>query len=369
MGFEIEFHPVGDATRAGDAITIRYGEPDAYKIVVVDGGTDDTGKLVVAHIKRHYGRDAVVSDVISTHPDTDHSCGLRAVLDDLPVERLWVHGLWHHAAEILPLFAKKNWTAERLASAIRKEYSVIEELISKAHAQGAEVYQPFKGATIGPFTVLAPTKWAYQHLIPQFRKTPEPDEALLKEQRIWLSPKKGLAALIDRVVEAVSEMVAETWEGERLRDGGVTAAENESSVVLYGQFDTASVLLTADAGVAALGWAHANAQELGIDLTACRLVQVPHHGSRRNVGPTILNKVLGPILPKDTPERRMAIVSVPKDDERHPRRIVMNAFRRRGLGVRKTQGTRYRYYSDMPQRDEEVVARPFDFFSQVENYS
>ena len=40
---------------------------------------------------------------------------------------------------------------------------------------------------------------------------------------------------------------------ETLREGGITAAENESSVVLYGQIDGRNILLTADAGLRALG--------------------------------------------------------------------------------------------------------------------
>jgi len=107
---------------------------------------------------------------VSTHPDTDHSCGLRAVLKELPVERLWVHGLWHHAAHILPLFADSRWTAAGLEAKIKSEYPVIAELMDLATQQGTAIYQPFAGNTIGPFTVLSPTVEIYQHLLPQFRK-------------------------------------------------------------------------------------------------------------------------------------------------------------------------------------------------------
>ena len=74
------------------------------------------------------------------------------------------------------------------------------------------------------------------------------------------------------------------------------------------------------------------------------------------------------ILPKGTAALRRAIVSVPKDDEKHPRRIVMNAFLRRGVGVRKTQGTRYRFHRNMPARKDEGAAQPFEFFDMVEQY-
>lgn len=44
MKCEIEFLAVGDASKAGDAIVVRYGETDNYELMVVDGGTADTGE-------------------------------------------------------------------------------------------------------------------------------------------------------------------------------------------------------------------------------------------------------------------------------------------------------------------------------------
>jgi len=43
MDFEIEFLPVGDASKAGDSIVVRYGSNGQYEIIIIDGGTDDAG--------------------------------------------------------------------------------------------------------------------------------------------------------------------------------------------------------------------------------------------------------------------------------------------------------------------------------------
>jgi hypothetical protein len=48
MDFEIEFLPVGDASKAGDAIVVRYGSNGLYQVIVVDGGTDDAGDPAAA---------------------------------------------------------------------------------------------------------------------------------------------------------------------------------------------------------------------------------------------------------------------------------------------------------------------------------
>ena len=70
----------------------------------------------------------------------------------------------------------------------------------------------------------------------------------------------------------------------------MTSASNESSVVLYAiSAMDAGFLLTGDAGIKGvdLGGTYARAQ--GYTLQNFNCVQIPHHGSRRNVGPKILN--------------------------------------------------------------------------------
>lgn len=368
MNFEIEFLPVGDASKAGDAIVARYGQPGAYAVTVIDGGTEDAGSNLVDHIKSQYGPTTVIDHVICTHPDSDHASGLRKVLEALPVRNLWLNGVWHHSNETLPYFADKRWTQAGLESLIRKEYSIVDELIALADAQSTPVYEPFAGQQIGPFTVLSPTRWAYERLVPQFRKTPAPDVDRLKAENMWIEARPQ-PSLLSSLIEKATSWIPEIWEVELLREGAITAAENESSTVLLGQFGGTSVLLTADAGVNGLTWACNHAQRSGLDLSNLALVQVPHHGSRSNVTPSVLDRLLGPRVPRGSAEKRLAVVSAPKDDENHPRKMVMNAFLRRGAGVRKTQGRYFRYHSGtMPHRPTETSAEPFSFFDRVENY-
>jgi beta-lactamase superfamily II metal-dependent hydrolase len=371
MNFEIEFHPVGDGSKAGDAISVRYGSDGDYKVIIIDGGTDDSGERIVQHVKSVYGPRTIVSDVVNTHPDSDHACGLREVLRELPVERLWIHGVWHHTASITNLFADPRWTEDGLAKAIRSEYPVIVDLFDLAAKKGVPIYEPFAGTKIGPFTVLSPNKPTYEHLIPQFRKTPEPDVELLKQRGIWLGDGQKLgmfAALLEKAATTVASWIPEKWDIELLKEGGITAAENESSTVLFGDFDSIKILLTADAGVNALRWAAEYATSIGLDIKSAELVQVPHHGSRRNVAPSVLNRIVGPKLPTGTVATKRAIVSAPKDDANHPRKMVLNAFLRRGAPVRSTQGSRYRFHYGMPGRPNEAAAEIFGFFDKVEAY-
>ena len=130
-----------------------------------------------------------------------------------------------------------------------------------------------------------------------------------------------IKALFEKAAAKVSNWLSETWTGERLKDGGQTSASNGSSVVLFADFGQGRrALLTGDAGVNALTWSANYAKSQHYVLLQFTFVQIPHHGSRRNVGPTILNELLGPIQAEGLPPRFSAYVSAPKEDDQHPAR-------------------------------------------------
>jgi hypothetical protein len=370
MNCEIEFLPVGDGCKPGDAIVVRYGEANAWKLMVIDGGNLDCGKAVVSHIKSNFGYNAVVSDALVTHSDGDHASGMREVLAGLPVKNLWLHKPWEFAAASRPYFANKSWTDQGLAQAIRKEYDIISELVETAEKNKIPVLQPFAGMCVGPFRVVAPFQNVYSYFMPQFDRTPDADQAAIEAAGFWIGKPPGLiASLLEKAAAKVQKWIDESWENERLKDGGITTASNESSVVLYGDFGPGRrVLLTGDAGIWGLTMAKCFAQKNGLALQGFMLVQVPHHGSRRNVGPTILNEILGPIKAKGTPAHSQAYVSAPKDDDTHPRKMVLNAFMRRGFNVAATQGRKIVFWGGFPPRPGYGPLDMLPFATRVEDY-
>lgn len=367
MKCEIEFMAVGDASRAGDAIVIRYGEPDNYKLMLVDGGTTEAGQKVVEHLRQHFGADVRLEHIVLTHADGDHASGLREVLKEIPTINLWMFIPWWHAGEALQLFAKTDWTAETLAKAIQKEYDILNEIITLARQNNVSINCPEQGVQIGPFRVLSPRKINYVHLIPQFEKTPDPNQEKLEGLGIWIGKTTILSRLLEAARAKVEKWTTESWSREKLRDGGITGASNESSVVLYANLEHERILLTGDAGIHALSWAAAHAIEQGYPLQNFTFVQVPHHGSRRNVGPSILDRMLGPIQPEGT-VKGTAFLSAPKDDERHPRLIVLNAFERRGYPVHGTQGQNKIHYGGFPTRAGYISSKKMPFSTTVEEY-
>lgn len=369
MKCEVEFLAVGDGCRPGDAIIARYGDINSYQLMIVDGGNAETGETIVRHVQRYFSGQPI-SHVLLTHSDIDHASGLRTVVQNLDVRNVWLHMPWCVSNAGRHLFRDPRWTEDGLTKAIVGEYDIIREIALKSIEKNVTVNMPFQGHAVGPFRVMSPSFNAYLHLVPQFDKTPDANEEAIAAAGYWI----GKESLVSRVVASLQAKVAswmpESWGVEGLRDGGVTSASNESSVVLYGQFnESGNMLLTGDAGICGLTWAANYAESQRLPLRAFQFVQIPHHGSRRNVGPTILNRLIGEPLPYGSPATFRAYVSAPKDDDAHPRKIVLNAFTRRGANVYATQGQSIVSYGGFPARPDYVDIYPIPFSQTVEAYA
>jgi beta-lactamase superfamily II metal-dependent hydrolase len=370
MNCEIEFLPVGEKSKPGDAIVVRYGDVNSFELMVVDGGNLESGKSLVEHIRQEFGNHRV-ANVVLTHADADHASGLRELLKEIPVDNLWLHIPWLLANEAKSLFQNKNWADAGLTEAIQKEYDVIKEIFDLGRSNCKNIYYPFAGSNVGPFRVLSPHRQVYLHLLPQFDKTPAADQAAIEAAGFWIGKAQSLplSAFFEKLTAKVQKLVKETWAVERLKDGGVTSASNESSVVLYGDFGPGrKVLLTGDGGPWALSLAAYAAEQAGLPLKDFMFVQIPHHGSRRNVGPTVLNRLLGPIQQENTSARFSAFVSAPKADDIHPRKMVLNAFIRRGATVIATQGTKKVFWGGFPPRAGYIISQSIPFTADVEDY-
>lgn len=150
------------------------------------------------------------------------------------------------------------------------------------------------------------------------------------------------AAFVVGVV--VEDKVRESLDIETLTDSGETSAENNSSAIVQLILNGTRSVLTADAGIPALDHAADYLDLTGRTPESLQLVQVPHHGSKRNVGPSILDRLLGTKLGRDDLLRPAAPEGAPK----HPARQVTNAFRRRGTPVYATQGNNLRLDYNAP---------------------
>ena len=361
MGFQVDFLPVGNGEKGGDAIALRYGKLDGTRseqeVIVIDGGTKESGENLVKHIQKYYKTDQV-NFVISTHPDADHSSGLSVVLENLKVDNLWMHRPWEHAQDIKDAFKNGRITGKGLKESIKKSLENAYELETIAKRKEIPIFEPFSDLLNkdNQLIILGPSEEFYEDLLPNFRETPEAKEAVA-----W--PEKLVT-----VVKEVIKWIAETWGMETLTDPeeGEASAENNTSTILFLQLNGKKFLFTSDAGIEALNNAIDKAESLGIDLREVGFLQIPHHGSKHNVGPTILNHIIGEKL-REQKHLKTAFVSSPKNgDPKHPSRKVVNALKRRGAKAYATKGISMRQSSpDAPDRGWKK-ADPLPFYDQVE---
>ncbi|RWO89567.1 hypothetical protein [Mesorhizobium sp.] len=352
MPYEIDFLPVGDSN--GDAICIRYGsDATGYRIHVVDGGYTDTGDTVINHIEKYYGNPTFINHVVLSHADNDHVTGLIKVMEHFDVGELWMNRPWLYAAEIVQNF-HGNYTAAGLEKAIRDAYPLLVEMESIALRKGTLIREAFAFTQIGEFTVLAPSRQRYLTLIPEFNRTPPS----------YAKPVKGILGQLFEAAKSLARFF-ETWGNEKLEENPpACTAANESSLVQLGNIDGRLLLLTADVGPIGLGEAADNAGFLAL-LRPPEVVQVPHHGSRRNVTPAVLNRWLGAPVPEGA-TRGAAFCSVGANKPEYPRKRVQNAFLRRGYGVVPTRDTWKSQNHLMPAKPGSVNVSPEPFVSDYE---
>lgn len=341
--FEIDFLDV-ESNKSGDAIPIRYQIEGTARIHVVDGGFQDTGDSIIEHINKHYGNPTYINSVILSHPDGDHAGGLRKVLEEYEIGELWMLRAWLYADELIDRFSRFS-SVENLKARLKEIYPNVAALEEIAIEKDIPIYEPFQGAKIGDFTVMAPTKERYLDLIVESDKTPESAKATQE------SFSHAAGAMIEKAVKKAISWVRAAW-GEETYSTEETSPENDMSIVQYAELFGVKILLTADAGRGALSEAADYAPYIGLNLPGIDRIQVPHHGSRRNISTEILDRWLGSRLDSQSEDNMFtAIVSAAEKDKDHPRKSVIRGFIHRGAKVITTEGKSIRTGHNAPHRD------------------
>lgn len=320
----IDFLPVesldGPSSKSGDAIVANFTTPShpGGVVMVVDGGYSATGQAVIDHIDK-YCDQAPIDLVICTHPDGDHLNGLLSVLENRAVGELMLHLPWKH-----------NSGARELGN-----YDNLVKLYDLAVSRGVTVTEPFTGVSRfdGAVQIMGPTLERYRVLLDQ-----AVDEARsgAAESRLGLSAAKGVALLSKAKV--LAERAIGVLPFETLSNEDDTGPRNQMSVITLLDVDDERHLLTGDAGIASLDAAATHYESVIGSLSQYPLgfFQVPHHGSHHNVGPEVLNRLLGPKGAGFTDTS--CFISSAKASEKHPSPKVVNALIRRGGRAFATEG-------------------------------
>ncbi len=363
MSYELDFLPVGENTKSGDAILFRFwddtkGETEAdQKICLIDGGYAETGESIKKHIEKYYNT-STIDLVISTHPDLDHIGGLSYILENFTVKKLWLHRPWQEnlVDGLSDCFKDGRVTDNSVKNKLQEGLNKAYELEQLAIDKNITVEDPFTGVTAfnGVITVLSPTEEYYRQLLTEFRCTPDP---IVQTNESYIAK-----------MQKTLKKIFETWITDKLEDEPITTAENNSSAVILLKISSSRyILLTSDAGVPPLLKVAEKLSEMGIK-DKIVYYQIPHHGSKHNVNTNLLNNLIGDILDEGSTISKGACVSVAKNsDYKHPSQAVINAFVRRGIKPVITKGKNLcKHSDDIPIREGYTTAKQLEFCANYE---
>ena len=313
MAYEIDYIPVGDGEKSGDAILLRFGnligQRSEQTVVVIDGGFIESGQEIVQHLSKYYGTNEV-DLVISTHPDADHASGLSVVLDKCTVGLLLMHKPWDHADDIKNLFKDGRITATGLEEKLEKSLQDASDLEALAIKKGVRIVEPFQGVHGFSMQILGPSQDYYEKLLANFKSTPTPIQSLITP--------------FIKAAEGVIKWIEDRLDIDLLNDDeDTTSAENNTSVITLFEIDGHKLLFTGDAGKTALLFAADYAEGQTKILTDLNFFDVPHHGSKRNLSSKVLSRI----------KAGVAFISAAKNSPKHPSKKVTNALKKHGASV------------------------------------
>jgi len=192
---------------------------------------------------------------------------------------------------------------------------------------------------------------------PDLDKTPTSYAAAADSQRV---------GSFSGLLEKAKQWFDENWDIETLSNNPEpTSASNETCVVQLGEIEGRRILLTGDAGPAALNEAADYAEARGMLLPPPQFVRVPHHGSRRNVTPAVLDRWLGPKMGNGQ-SYGTAYCSIGDSQTDYPRGQVKNAFLRRGYPVHVTRGVAKSHYYGCDGRPGWIASTPEPLEARVD---
>jgi beta-lactamase superfamily II metal-dependent hydrolase len=308
-GLEIDMLSLGNA----DSILVSFWNGYSVNRVLIDGGNKGDAPIVRAFLRGL--KIETIDDVLSTHHHDDHSGGLIELLADetLKFGKVRCHVPHWHVDNM-----DKVWAALKAAepsdeaTAIRKSLQTVADIYDIAKKRRIPLEEPFKGKRVGVLEVCSPTEEFYNGLVVEMTdvgKIKAEDEAQTRYD------------IQTNLEEVMSKAILGESSDSSLLTEPHTAPENESSVVAGITHDKKVCLFTADAGPCAL-------TNVLRDYPGCKKLfwmQIPHHGSRRNVTKNLID-----LFAPST-----AFVSA-EGSKKHPRRAVVNAFKDAGAKVYST---------------------------------
>lgn len=305
MDFRIDFKYVGN----GDAIIVWARELNvADYVFFVDGGNTGCGASVIEHyekwIKPWLYQNRKVG-FVNSHPHADHINGLLEIIDKLGNELSF--GIFNDPVECITTEHKEKIHKAYLNNEdpdithLYNSFQQIDQLISLCAKYNITRYRALAGTDFlgnGSFLILSPTQDYYANLVQHFS-----DIDFLKTKDFSLKSSKE----VNELEEDLKPCAIVDEENE------ATPENLSSTVIQLTDSSGKKYILTSDAGVDSFDYMEGET----FKADNIQVVQLPHHGSRRNINTNWLSKFSPSYF----------IVSA-IGNQKHPRKAVINCIKR-----------------------------------------
>ncbi len=324
-GLEIDMLSLKNA----DCILVSRWDNGSVQRILIDGGEQSSWPTVRSFLSKN--SITRLDHVVCSHSHDDHAAGLVELLKDraFTIDRLWTHLHINHIDYDSVISQARRYSKLKEAKIITESLRTHISLVQAALERKIPISQPFTGENIGCLTVCGPSPEYYRDIMSQFCS------------ESYYSSKNTMAA---QILELLEERVDES--SDSLLDSPVTDPLNNTSTILATKINGDVYVFTADAGAEALA-----AALCAYEIAPCKWMQIPHHGSRRNITQGLIEE----FSPKS------AFVSA-EGSQKHPRRAVVNAFKNAGAKVYSTHypngGHLRQHGGTIPERAGYFAATP-----------
>ena len=195
MLYEVDFMPVGEGERSGNAICIRYSldQGTSWNIGVIDGGTLESGEKLCEHIIKYYNSEKI-DFLVNSHPDQDHSSGLTYVLENMKVKKVIMNCPWEYGSFIFECVNDGRVTKESLKNRLIEGQPYAYKIYELAKEKNIPIYNAFSDAQdhkIPCLEIIGPSMEFYLRQLLYFKSITEITES-----------SEGYNALFSSIFEA-----------------------------------------------------------------------------------------------------------------------------------------------------------------------
>lgn len=273
--FQVHLLPAGN----GDSILLEYGDGGPLHRVLIDGGTSPTWQTVRQVLRALPEGERRFELVVVSHVDSDHIAGVlgatRARSPKLEFDELWFNGYRHlTAAEDFGPVQGERLTSYLWKRADRWNRAFDGQAVVVPDAGALPVHRLPGGLEL---TLLSPTAASLAALIPKWERAC---------RDAGLDPQEEPPPPVPPGVEPMGPIDVDALAAEPFEPDGAEA--NGSSIAFLAELDGRRVLFGADAHASVLEAAIARLPGGTVSVDAFKL---PHHGSRYNTSPALLQRV------------------------------------------------------------------------------